>query len=195
MIKIFFLSLLLSSSLLAATVGEMAPNFELEGSDGKVYKLSDLKGKVVVLEWYNAGCPYVKKHYNSSNMQSLQKKFKDKVVWFAVNSSAQGNQGHLSDPKTAKEKYKEQKMHAKAILLDGDGKVGQAYRAVTTPHMFVIDKNGKLAYNGAIDSNSSSDSADIETATPYASDAINAVISGSKVKRAKNRPYGCSVKY
>jgi len=185
-----------SSGLLAeAIVGKVAENFKLLGHDGKQHELRLEKGKVVVLEWYNHGCPFVKKHYSSDNMQKLQKEFKSKVVWWTISSSAPGKQGHLSDSAVAKQQYVKSKMHSAALLLDGDGKVGKMYGAVTTPHFIIVDPMGKIAYNGAIDSVASADSEDISSATPLAKNAIAAIVAGKKAPRAKNRPYGCSVKY
>lgn len=196
MIKIL-LTFLFSISLYALSPGDKAPDFSLMGSDGKTWKLSELKGKTVVLEWFNHGCPYVRKHYDPNNMQNLQKKFSKDVVWLTVSSSAPGKQGHLANNTEAKNKFSEEKMASNVILLDGlDGsKLGRAYQAKTTPHMYVIDKKGLIAYNGAIDSIRSADSGDISKATPLFADAVTAVLDGKKVSKAKNAPYGCSVKY
>jgi peroxiredoxin len=196
MIK-FLLAFILSFSTYALAPGDKAPNFELKGSDGKTWKLSELKGKTVVLEWYNDGCPYVRKHYDPNNMQNLQKKFGSNVVWLTVNSSAPGKQGHLANTEEAKQKYVEEKMASNAILLDGmvGSKVGREYGAKTTPHMYIIDKNGLIAYNGAIDSIKSADSGDIKKADPLFANAVASVLDGKKVSKAKNAPYGCSVKY
>ncbi len=196
MIK-FVVAFFVCMNTLAISPGEKAPDFELKGSDGKNHKLSDYRGKTVVLEWFNHGCPYVRKHYNAGNMQKLQKKYADKVVWLTVSSSAPGKQGFLADLPAANAKYKEEKMASKAILLDGiaSSKVGRSYQAKTTPHLYVIDKNGVIAYNGAIDYFNSADSDDIGKATPLFANALDAVLDGKDVPKAKNSPYGCSVKY
>lgn len=196
MIKIVIMALL-SFSLYAVAPGEKAPDFELKGSDGNTYKLSDLKGKTVVMEWYNDGCPYVRKHYDVDHMQGLQKKYGDQIVWMTINSSAPGKQGHIGNVIAAEKMYKREKMNSKAILLDGTvaSKVGRAYGAKTTPHMYVIDKNGLIAYNGAIDSLRGASSSEIKRAEPLFANALDSVLEGRRVANAKNKPYGCSVKY
>ncbi|HEX8281531.1 MAG TPA: redoxin domain-containing protein, partial [Chthoniobacterales bacterium] len=148
-------------------VGAEAPNFTLKDSSGKTHSLSDYKGKFVVLEWFNEGCPFVKKHYSSGNMQKLQKEYTGKdVVWLSINSSAEGEQGHVT-PESAPKTIADWKMDSTKLLLDGDGKVGKMYGAKTTPHMFVIDKAGKLVYQGAIDSKPTPNTADLEGAENY----------------------------
>lgn len=187
--------MLFSVNVFAVKVGEKAPEFTLMDQNGKSHKLSDFKGKYVVLEWLNHECPFVKKHYSVGNMQKLQKEYTSKnVVWLAINSSAKGKQGHLNQ-EAAKNLYKEQNMAATAILLDPTGATGKAYSAKVTPHMYIINPEGTLVYNGAIDSNDSSDSKDIATSTNYVADALNASLKGEKVKLAQSKPYGCSVKY
>src|SRR5437016_5785101 len=152
---------ILISSALAAKVGEPAPDFTATDSNGKSHHLSDYKGKFVVLEWHNQGCPYTRKHYESGNMQRLQKEWTSKgIVWFTVISSAPGTQGYV----TASEEndyVKKIKAAPSAVLLDPDGTVGHLYAAKTTPHMFIIDPKGQLVYNGAIDDHPTSDAADI----------------------------------
>ncbi len=146
----FFLSLL-SVPAMAITIGAAAPDFSLPGADGKTYSLAQFKGKVVVLEWFNKDCPYVRKHYESKNMQKLQAEATSKgTVWLAIVSSAAGKEGHM-DAATAMKTMTDQGMAATAILFDADGKLGKAYGAKTTPHMYVVGKDGKLAYQGAID--------------------------------------------
>lgn len=193
---LFLLSFVVSFSLYAAGVtnGDVAPSFELVGTPNKA-KLSDLKGKYVVLEWFNDGCPFVRKHYDAGNMQKLQKKYSDKVAWLTINSSAEGRQGFLKDVSAAKEMYTKEQMAAMNLLLDPNGKVGKTYGAKTTPHMFIIDPEGKVVYQGAIDSISSASSDDIPKATNYVDEALSAALSGKKITMAKTQPYGCSVKY
>jgi len=178
----------------AAKVGEAAPNFTLPGHDGKPHSLSDFKGKTVVLEWTNADCPFVKKHY-AGNMQALQKTYTGKdVVWLSVNSSAPGKQGHV-DAAAATKIVQDKGAAPTLVLLDGKGEVGKLYEAKTTPHMFVIDKAGKLAYAGGIDSEPSADPADVATATPYVKNALDELLAGKPVTTAVTKPYGCSIKY
>ena len=175
--------------------GTPAPDFSLPGHDGKMWKLSDFKGKHVVLEWFNDGCPFVKKHYESKNMQNLQKEFAGRdVVWFTVISSAPGTQGHV-DAKGAADLLVKHGASPKATLLDPDGKVGRMYDARTTPHMFVINPTGTLVYQGAIDDNPSSSIKTVATAKPVFADALRASLSGAQVPVASTKPYGCSVKY
>lgn len=145
-----------SFALASADVGKPAPDFSLTGNDGQVHKLSEYKGKdVVVLEWFNPGCPYVHKHYDSGNMQRLQKQFTAAGVrWFTIASSAPGKEGYIANPDAAEKMVKEKGMANTALLLDSTRQVARSYGAKTTPHMFVIDKKGLIAYNGAIDSES-----------------------------------------
>jgi len=179
----------------APKVGEMAPNFTATDSNGVEHNLTDFKGKTVVLEWTNHECPYVVKHYSVNNMQTLQKEATDMgVVWLSIHSSAEGKQGHVDGDK-ANMVAKEQGAHATAQLLDAEGKIGKLYEAKTTPHMFVVDAEGKIAYAGAIDSDSSYKSSSIEGATNYVMDAVKALKAGEEVKVASTKPYGCSVKY
>ena len=179
----------------AAGPGRDAPAFTLPSADGKEVSLSDFAGKVVVLEWTNAGCPFVRKHYDSGNMQSLQKKWKDKdVVWLTMNSSAPGKQGYV-DAAAAKKEIAENKAEPTAYLLDHDGKVGKAYGARATPHMFVIDAKGKVAYTGAIDDKRTANVADIPRAENLVSLALEAVLAGKKVNAPATLPYGCGMKY
>lgn len=194
--KIPFVFLLLMSVAHAAIgVNDKAPNFELVDMDGKQVSLNDYKGKTVVLEWFNHGCPFVRKHYDSGNMQKLQQKYTKKgVVWLSIVSSAEGKQGHLT-PKAAQKKKLEEKSGASNFLLDPEGKVGQLYAAKTTPHMYVINKTGDLVYQGAIDSISSADPSDISKAKNYVDLALSEILAGRKVTAQRTQPYGCSVKY
>ncbi|KAA3604385.1 MAG: thioredoxin family protein [Calditrichaeota bacterium] len=177
-------------------IGKQAPNFELMGADGKAYNLADFKGKFVVLEWINFDCPFVKKQYQKSGkMPSLQQQFTEKgVVWLSICSSAEDKQGNFSRD-VLEARMKAEKHSATAYLLDADGKVGKMYDAKTTPHMFVINPKGELAYMGAIDSIRSTDPEDIPKAKNYVSDALNALLSGKEVEKKVSKPYGCSVKY
>jgi peroxiredoxin len=181
--------------LSAAKVGEKAPDFSVTDSNGKTHKLSDFKGKWVVLEWHNQGCPYVKKHYGSGNMQKLHKEWTDKgVVWLTVISSAQGQQGYVTAAQ-ANAYVAEQKAAPTAVLLDPAGTMGNAYGAKTTPHMYVISPDGQLVYNGAIDDKPTTDQADVATANNFVSAALKEAMAGKAVTTATTRPYGCGVKY
>ncbi|GAB1543445.1 thioredoxin family protein [Scytonema sp. NUACC21] len=176
-------------------VGSPAPAFTATDSSGKSHKLTDFKGKVVVLEWTNHQCPFVRKHYESNNMQRLQKEATGKgVVWLSVISSAQGQQGYVT-AQEANELTKTRKASPSAVLLDSSGQLGRLYQARTTPHMFVIDGNGVLQYAGAIDDKASTNTADVKSAKNYVSDAVNSVLKGQAVANSTTQPYGCSVKY
>lgn len=178
-----------------ATVGEPAPNFTLQGTDGEQYTLADLEGKMVVLEWLNFGCPYVQKHYGSGNMQALQEKYTGQdVVWLSVVSSAEGKQGYYP-PDEMNAKNAEHGGEQTAILMDTSGEVGQMYGARTTPHMYIINPEGTLIYKGGIDDKPTTDEADIETATNYVAMALDAALNGEEVPVQTAPPYGCSVKY
>lgn len=178
-----------------AVVGKPSPNFTATDSDGKSHSLSDYKGKVVVLEWLNHGCPYVKKHYNSGNMQKLQKTYAEKgVVWLSIISSAPGKQGY-STPEEANETIKQKQAFPTALLIDPDGIVGKLYDAKTTPHMYIINSDGVLVYNGAIDDIRSANVDDIAKAKNYVQLALDEILAGKEVSTKTSRPYGCSVKY
>jgi len=179
----------------AAKVGEPAPDFTLADTQGASHKLSALNGKFVVLEWVNYDCPFVKKHYDSGNMQRLQKSYTERgVVWLAINSSAPGKQGHFP-PETADALSREKGAATTAYLIDQDGQVGRAYGAKTTPHMYVIDTQGVLIYAGGIDDKPSTDEADIATARNFVRAALEEALSGKPVTVSTSTPYGCSVKY
>ncbi len=172
-----------------------APDFTLVDTQGVRRSLSDFRGKTVVLEWFNHGCPYVKKHYAKGHMQALQKSQTEKgVVWLAICSSAPGKQGH-DTPEGHAATAREKGTAASAILLDEDGAVGRAYGAKTTPHLFVINPEGNLVYQGAIDDKRSTDSADIESARNYVREALEALSQGKEIAVPQTPPYGCSVKY
>jgi peroxiredoxin len=184
-----------ASTNVAASVGKPAPTFTLTDSKGKPHNLADLKGKTVVLEWVNYDCPFVKKHYNSKNMQKLQKEYTAKgVIWLSINSSAAGKQGNF----TAEEintRMKSEGAIPSAYLIDTDGKVGRMYGAKTTPHMFIIDKEGTLVYAGAIDNTPSADPEDVAGAKNLVKTALDEVLAGKTVSTPTSTPYGCSVKY
>lgn len=183
------------SAQAAAKVGEPAPAFTATDSHGKPVNLADYKGKTVVLEWTNHECPFVRKHYGSGNMQSLQKDATGKgVVWLSVISSAPGKQGHV-DGKKANELTGARGAAPSAVLLDEKGQVGRLYGAKTTPHLFIVNPDGKLVYAGGIDSISSADPADIPKATPFMKVALEESLAGEPVSQAVTAPYGCSVKY
>lgn len=180
----------------AAEIGQAAPDFTVKNVKGEAVSLSDFKDKVVVLEWVNFDCPFVKKHYErSGNMPALQEKYTAKgVVWLTINSGAVGKQGY-HEPSEMAEVAAKQGNKATHFLMDTDGKMGKAYDARVTPHMFIIAKDGKLAYNGAIDSKASASADDVETADKLFANALDAVLAGKEVANAKNKPYGCGVKY
>ena len=179
----------------AAKIGQPAPDFTATASDGKSYRLSDYHGKYVVLEWHNNGCPYVGKHYNSGNMQKLQKQWTGRgVVWFTIISSAPGRQGYVT---AAEENAYLVKMQASptAALLDPTGEVGHLYDAKTSPQMVVINPQGVMIYDGAIDDKPTTDLSDIPGATNYLNLALEQGMAGKQVETPTTRPYGCSVKY
>lgn len=178
-----------------ARVGAPAPQFTATDSRGETETLAQYRGKYVVLEWHNQGCPYTRKHYVSGNMQTLQKEWTGKgVVWFTVISSAPGQQGYVT---ASEENDYVAKMHAAptAVLLDPEGKLGRLYSARTTPQMIVIDPSGKLIYDGAIDNRPTPDTEDIKGADNYLNDALSEAMAGNPIAVSFTRPYGCSVKY
>jgi peroxiredoxin len=179
----------------AATVGDAAPAFSLPAADGATVALEDFKGRVVVLEWFNKECPFVRKHYDSRNMQNLQKEMAARdVVWLTVSSAAEGKQGHETAEEALATLAKEEAAPAH-YLFDADGTVGKLYDAKTTPHMFVIDQEGKLVYAGAIDDKASAYVSDIEGAKNYVRAAVEEVLAGKPVTEASTKSYGCGVKY
>jgi peroxiredoxin len=189
------LPLILMMTAMAARIGEPAPDFTAVDSTGKSQSLHAYKGKYVVLEWHNQGCPYTKKHYESGNMQRLQKEWTAKgVVWFTVISSAPGTQGYVT-PTQENDYLKQMNAVPTAVLMDPGGTLGQLYAAKTTPHMYVIDPNGVLIYNGAIDDHPTSDQADIASSKNYVSNALTEALAGKPVTDPATQPYGCSVKY
>lgn len=179
----------------AATVGQPAPAFTATGTDGKSHSLADYRGKYVVMEWVNPGCPFVRKHYSSGNMQSTQQEAtRAGAVWLTINSTARSSGDYLAAADMGKW-MSEQKAAATATLLDTDGKVGVAYGAKTTPHMYIIDPQGKLIYAGAIDSKPSAKVEDIAGATNYVKTSLQEALAGKPVSQANTKAYGCSVKY
>lgn len=189
------LMLALAAPATSATIGAAAPDFELKDATGKTVRLADFKGKHVVLEWTNPGCPFVVKHYGSKNMQALQKEASAKnVVWLSVSSTAKGHSDYL-DPAALAAKYKEWGSAQSAVLMDDGGTVGKAYAARTTPHMYVIAPNGNLVYAGGIDDKRSADPADVKDAKNYVRAALGESIAGKPVSTPTAAPYGCSVKY
>jgi peroxiredoxin len=178
-----------------ATVGQPAPAFSALDTAGKPMSLADFKGRHVVLEWLNPGCPFVQKHYGSANMQGTQKEAVAKgVVWLAINSTAEGAADYKAPAELAAW-MQQQKAAASATLMDADGKVGRAYGARTTPQMVLIDPAGKVIYTGAIDSKPTANPADIAGATNHVKQALADALAGKPVSVASTRPYGCSVKY
>jgi hypothetical protein len=187
--------LVLIASAFAVRTGEPAPGFTAVDSNGKQQRLADYKGKYVVLEWHNQGCPYTRKHYESGNMQRLQKEWTAKgVIWLTVISSAPGTQGFVT-PSQENEYLKKMSAAPTAVLMDPGGSLGHLYTAKTTPHMFIIDPSGTLIYNGAIDDHPTSDQSDIAGSKNYVSAALQEAMNGKPVAEPATRPYGCSVKY
>jgi hypothetical protein len=180
---------------LAVVPNTIAPDFKGTDTNGLEHSLSQYRGKYVVLEWANKGCPFDQKHYLSGSMENLQKEWTAKgVVWLSVISSAPGTQGYVS-PAEENTYIKTMHVASTAVLLDPTGAIGRLYEAKTTPHMFVIDPTGKLIYQGAIDNKPTTDQADLKGADNYLNDALNASMSGKPVAVSTTRPYGCSVKY
>jgi len=179
----------------AATVGAPAPQFTATDANGQTHRLSDYAGKIVVLEWTNNQCPYVGKHYNSGNMQRLQAEAAAQgVVWFSVVSSAPGKEGYVT-PEQERAIVAQRGAHPRGALLDPDGAVGRAYGARTSPHMFVIDRQQTLAYQGAIDDQPTTDPASLNGARNYVREAVAALRAGKPIAVSETTPYGCSVKY
>lgn len=190
---------LLVTSLTAAHAapkpGDAAPDFSLPDPDGKTHSLSDYKGKFVVLEWVNHGCPFVKKHYASGNMQGLQKRYTEKgVVWLTICSSAPGKQGHMT-PEEAKKSLAEHNAAPTALLLDPEGKVSRLYGVTVTPELFIINPEGTLVYAGAIDDKPSTKQEDIAGAKNFVAAALDELLAGKPVSTPVTKPYGCSIKH
>jgi peroxiredoxin len=177
------------------TVGAPAPDFLLTDLEGKTHSLKGFAGKRVVLEWFNSGCPFVQKHYETGNMQKLQKEsIESGTVWLTVVSSAPGKQGHAT-PKEHKELLQKWGAGPSAFLIDESGEVGKRYGAKTTPHMYIVDEKGVLRYKGAIDDKPSTDKKTVEGATNYVRNALDALGKGGEIAKTATEPYGCSVKY
>jgi peroxiredoxin len=188
-------AIVLSGLSYGQKVGEAAPGFKANDSNDQVHQLSEYRGRYVVLEWHNNGCPYTRKHYESGNMQHLQKEWTSHgVIWFTVISSAPGQQGYVT-AQEENEYLKRMSAVPTAALLDPQGDVGRLYGAKTTPHLFIINPEGVLIYDGAIDSKATTDQSDIATATNYVSQALEEAMAGKAVSTPTSRPYGCSVKY
>ncbi len=176
-------------------IGQLAPDFSALDSKGDALRLSQYRGKTIVLEWTNADCPYTRKHYTSGNMQGVQELAQQKgIVWLSIISSAPGHQGYVNGP--AADALTESRHAAPtAVVLDPNGTLGRLYNVKTTPHMFVIDKNGELQYMGGIDSIASADVDDIGRAEPFLKEAMLAVADGQKPPHSVTKAYGCSIKY
>ena len=188
------LAFLPAAAIAAAVVGQAAPAFTATDTAGKPVRLEDLKGRTVVLEWHNFGCPFVQKHYRSGNMQALQKKYGADVVWVAVNSTNKSASDYMVPAKIDAEMHRFGASAARYVM-DDPGAVGRAYGAKTTPHMFVIDGNGTLVYDGAIDDRRSTDVEDVKGARNYVALALDEMKAGKAVSNPRTVPYGCSVKY
>jgi peroxiredoxin len=197
-ILLITLSALVSAGLYAGDVppvGTAAPTFSLPDAAGKTHSLSDYKGKYVVLEWFNPECPFVKKHYGSDNMQKLQRDYTAKgVVWLTIDSNAPGTEGNLT-PEAAQKVMASWKTKQTALLLDPESDVAKLYGAKNTPDMIVISPEGKIVYEGAIDSKASPNPNDIPTSTNYVKAALDEALAGKPVSNPTTKPYGCSVKY
>jgi peroxiredoxin len=178
-----------------AALEKPAPEFSLPDKENETHSLSEYKGKIVVLEWTNLDCPFVKKHYDSGNMQKLQEKYTEKgVVWLSICSSGKGKQGDLGE-KELEKRLNKHEPHHDAYLIDSQGKVGKLYGAKTTPHMFIVDSKGNLAYAGAIDDKPSTKKKDIKGANNYVVSALDELLTQKEVSVKATKSYGCSVKY
>jgi peroxiredoxin len=198
--KLFFAAVIafVAGALYASDVppvGSAAPDFSLTDAKGKTHSLSEYKGKYVVLEWFNPECPFVKKHYGGGNMQKLQEQYTGKgVAWLTIDSNAPGTEGNLS-PEAAEKVASAWKTKQTALLLDPEGKAGRAYGAKNTPNMVIISPEGKIVYEGAIDSKATPNPGDIPSSTNYVKVALDESLSGKPVSNPTTKPYGCSVKY
>ena len=178
-----------------ATIGQPAPSFRATDVAGKQVSLADYKGKYVVLEWNNPGCPFVQKHYDSGNMQSLQKRFgAENVAWLAINSTSESSSDYMVPAKLAAW-FKQHNAAPTAVIMDAKGEVGRAFGAKVTPHMYVIDPNGTLVYAGAIDDKRSANVADVKTASNYVVTALTEAKAGKPVSKTSSQAYGCTIKY
>lgn len=193
-IAIAAVALFSGAALAAAVVGQPAPAFAVTDLAGAPVKLADYRGKTIVLEWHNFGCPFVQKHYRSGNMQALQKKYGKDVVWLAVNSTNRSASDY-TEPAALDRQLKEFGAAPARYLMDEPGTMGMAYGAKVTPHMYVIDPAGKVVYNGAIDDKRSSNPDDVKTSKNYVAAALDELKAGKPVSVASTTPYGCTVKY
>ena len=192
---LFTVLLFAAGSAFAGAVGQPAPEFTLSDLTGKPVKLSDFRGRYVVLEWVNPECPYVEKHYGSANMQGLQKDYTaQRVVWLTINSTRESHSEYYPPQKMAGW-TKQVNAAPSATLLDPTGKVGRAYQARTTPHMYIVDPQGQLVYAGGIDDKRSTRQADVKTAKNYVRAAMGEALAGKPISAASTAPYGCSIKY
>ena len=183
------------ASFAAVKIDNAAPDFSLVNTKGQQVSLSDYQGKYVVLEWTNHLCPYVKKHYESDNMQALQRKYTEKdIVWLSIISSAPGKQGYV-DPAMAEKLTQTRNAASTHVLFDPEGDVGKLYGAKTTPHMYIISPSGELKYAGGIDSIKSAKQSDIPKAVNYVDASFDALMAGKPIDKKLTPPYGCSVKY
>lgn len=179
----------------AVSVGSDAPIFKTSDIKGASVDISALTDKIIVLEWTNPGCPFVKKHYDSNNMQQLQKTYTEKgIIWISINSSAEGREGYFAKDSEAQTWIDEKTAAPTHYIRDRFGEIGKSYRATTTPQIFIINKS-KIVYAGAIDNIPSANKDDVAKAENYVSKALDEVIAGKEVSSAKTNPYGCSVKY
>lgn len=195
LVSAFALAALLCAPASAVVVGSAAPNFTAADVNGKPVTLSQFRGKTVVIEWNNPECPFVKKHYNSGNMQKTQAAaLKDGAVWLSINSGAPGKQGHV-DGAGAKAHLAKAGARPTAYLLDPKGVVGKAYDAKTTPHMFIVNKAGTIVYAGGIDDKPTPNPADVNGARNHVLAALAEIKAGKPVSQKTSRPYGCAVKY
>ncbi len=189
------LAALAAQPLWAVRVGQAAPDFTGTDTHGATHRLSDYHGKFVVLEWQNRGCPYTRKHYDSGNMQRLQKEWTARgVIWLTIISSAPGKQGYM-DASQANAYFQQMHAASTAVLLDPQGTIGHLYDAKTTPEIYIIDPQGALIYEGAIDNRPTPDPSSLEGATNYLDLALTEAMAGKPVTMPATRPYGCSVKY
>ncbi len=192
------LTTLAAGALYAADVppvGSAAPDFSAPDANGKTQSLAEYKGKYVVLEWFNPECPFVKKHYGGGNMQKLQEEYTGKgVVWLTVDSNAPGTEGNINADQ-AKKIMDSWKTKQTALVLDPESKIAKLYGAKNTPNMVIINPEGKIVYEGAIDSKASPNPADIPSSTNYVKSALDESLAGKPVSNAQTKPYGCSVKY
>jgi hypothetical protein len=194
---LFAVPALLFAAVAAAvpSVGQDAPDFALKDASGKAVKLSDFRGRFVVLEWTNPGCPFVRKHYDSGNMASTQQDALARgAVWLSINSTERGSYDYVEAPKLVAWQ-KQRKVQPTATLMDEDGVAGQAYGARTTPHMYIVDPQGRLVYAGGIDSIPSARPDDIAKAVNYVKQGLSEAVAGKPISAATTRPYGCSIKY